>query len=199
MLKSGFVENASKLFKSMHELHDIYIKQIVPEFTKAGIKNRMAVPKLVKIVINSGIGREAQGDKKVLESMAKQLAVIAGQKPQITRAKRAISSFKLRAGDAVGLRATLRGSRMYDFLTKFIRLALPRVRDFHGVPNSGFDGKGNYTLGIHEQSIFPELDYSLIDRPRGFEISFVTTAGNDIDGKKLLTLFGMPFEKENHG
>lgn len=185
----------SKLSKSMHELHDIYLKQIVPEFTKAGIKNRMAVPKLVKIVINSGIGREAQGDKKVLESMAKQIAVIAGQKPQITRAKRAISSFKLRAGDAVGLRATLRGPRMYDFITKFIRIALPRVRDFHGVPNSGFDGKGNYTLGIHEQSIFPELDYSLIDRPRGFEITFVTTAGNDADGKKLLTLFGMPFEK----
>ncbi|MCX6791543.1 MAG: 50S ribosomal protein L5 [Candidatus Gottesmanbacteria bacterium] len=179
----------------MHELHDIYLTQIVPEFTKAGIKNRMAVPRLIKIVINCGIGKEASGDKKVLESMAKQLAVIAGQKPQITRAKRAISTFKLRAGDAVGLRATLRGPRMYDFLTKFIRLALPRVRDFHGVPSAGFDGKGNYTLGIHEQSIFPELDYSMIDRPRGFEVTFVTTAGNDADGKKLLTLFGMPFEK----
>lgn len=183
----------------MHELHDVYMKQIIPEFAKAGIKNRMAIPRLVKIVINCGIGREAQGDKKVLESMAKQLAVIAGQKTQITRAKRAISTFKLRAGDAVGLRATLRGPRMYDFLTKFIRLALPRVRDFHGVPTSGFDGKGNYTLGIIEQSIFPELDYSMIDRPRGFEVSFVTTAGNDTDGKKLLTLFGMPFEKEQHG
>jgi large subunit ribosomal protein L5 len=179
----------------MHELYDIYLKQIVPEFTKAGIKNRMAVPKLIKIVINCGIGREATGDKKVLESMAKQLAVIAGQKPQITRAKRAISTFKLRAGDAVGLRATLRGPRMYDFLTKFIRISLPRVRDFHGVPTTGFDGKGNYTLGIGEQNIFPELDYSLIDRPRGFEVTFVTTAGNNADGKKLLTLFGMPFEK----
>jgi len=195
MVKKEFVESVNKSFKFMHELHDIYIKQIVPEFTKTGMQNRMAVPKLVKIVLNSGIGREAQGDKKVLESMAKQLAVIAGQKPQITRAKRAISSFKLRAGDAVGLRATLRGPRMYDFLTKFIRLALPRVRDFHGVPTSGFDGKGNYTLGITEQSIFPELDYSMIDRPRGFEITFVTTAGNDADGKKLLTLFGMPFTK----
>ena len=193
--KREFVKSVNRHYNSMHELHEIYLKQIVPEFTKAGIKNRMAVPKMVKIVINCGIGREAQGDKKVLESMAKQLAVIAGQKPQITRAKRAISSFKLRAGDAVGLRATLRGPRMYDFLTKFIRLALPRVRDFHGVPGVGFDGKGNYTLGIHEQSIFPELDYSMIDRPRGFEITFVTTAGNDADGKKLLTLFGMPFEK----
>ena len=180
----------------MHELHDIYLKQIVPEFAKAGIKNRMAIPKLTKIVINCGIGREALGDKKVLESMASQLAVISGQKPQITRAKRAISTFKLRAGDAVGLRATLRGYRMYDFLTKFIRLALPRVRDFHGVSAKGFDGRGNYTLGIHEQSIFPELDYSMIDKPRGFEITFVTSAGNDADGKKLLTLFGMPFEKE---
>jgi large subunit ribosomal protein L5 len=115
------------------------------------------------------------------------------------RAKRAISTFKLRAGDSVGLRATLRGPRMYDFVSKFIRIALPRVRDFHGVPNRGFDGKGNYTLGIREQSIFPELDYSLIDKPRGFEISFVTSAGNDADGKKLLTLFGMPFEKEQNG
>jgi large subunit ribosomal protein L5 len=183
----------------MHELHDIYIKQIVPEFTKAGIKNRMAVPKLVKIVINCGIGREALADKKVIEAASRQLAVIAGQKPHITRAKRAISTFKLRAGDAVGLRATLRGPRMYDFLTKFIRIALPRVRDFHGVPSAGFDGKGNYTMGIHEQSIFPELDYSMIDRPRGFEVTFVTTAGNNADGKKLLTLFGMPFEKEQHG
>ena len=189
----------TKLFNRMNELQDIYRKNIVPEFLKAGIANRMAVPKLVKIVINCGVGREALGDKKVLESMASQLAVIAGQKPQITRAKRAISTFKLRAGDAVGLRATLRGPRMYDFLTKFIRIALPRVRDFHGVSASGFDGKGNYTLGIGEQSIFPELDYSMIDRPRGFEVTFVTTAGNNTDGKKLLSLFGMPFEKEQHG
>lgn len=179
----------------MHELHDLYLKQIVPQFIKAGITNRMAVPKLVKIVINCGIGREALADKKVIEAASRQLAVIAGQKPQITRAKRAISTFKLRAGDAVGLRLTLRGSRMYDFLTKFIRLALPRVRDFHGVPTKGFDGKGNYTLGIGEQSIFPELDYGLIDKPRGFEVTFVTTAGNNADGKKLLSLFGMPFEK----
>jgi large subunit ribosomal protein L5 len=181
----------------MHELHDFYLKNIVPEFVKDG-RNRMAVPKLKKVVVNCGMG-EALADKKVLEKMAAQLAVICGQKPQIMRAKRAISTFKLRAGDSVGLRATLRGPRMYDFVSKFIRIALPRVRDFHGVPNRGFDGKGNYTLGIREQSIFPELDYSLIDKPRGFEISFVTSAGNDADGKKLLTLFGMPFEKEQNG
>lgn len=176
----------------MHELTDIYLKKIVPEFLKDG-RNRMAVPKLVKVVINCGMG-EALADKKTLEKMAAQLAVIAGQKPQVMRAKRAISTFKLRAGDAVGLRVTLRGTRMYDFVSKFIRIALPRVRDFHGVPSRGFDGKGNYTIGIREQSIFPELDYSLIDKPRGFEITFVTTAGNDADGKKFLILFGVPFE-----
>lgn len=180
----------------MHQLAELYQKQIIPEFTKLGVKNRMAMPKLVKITINCGIGREAQGDKKVLEKMAEQLAVISGQKPQITRAKRAISSFKLRAGDAVGLRVTLRGRRMYDFMLKFIGIALPRVRDFHGIPTNGFDGRGNFTLGLRDQSIFPELDYSMIDRPRGFEITFVTTAGNDVNGRKLLTLFGMPFEKE---
>jgi len=178
----------------MHELNDIYLKQIVPEFLKDG-RNRMAVPRLTKIVINCGMG-EALADKKLLDKMAAQLAVIAGQKPQVMRAKRAISSFKLRAGDAVGLRATIRGHRMYDFLSKFVRIALPRVRDFHGVPLKGFDGRGNYTMGMHDQSIFPELDYSLIDKPRGFEITFVSTAGNDADGKKLLTLFGVPFVKE---
>jgi large subunit ribosomal protein L5 len=142
---------------------------------------------------------EALADKKTLEKMAAQLAVITGQQPQIMRARKAISTFKLRAGDAVGLRVTLRGTRMYDFVSKFIRIALPRVRDFHGVSVRGFDGKGNYTIGIREQSIFPELDYSLIDKPRGFEITFVTTAGNDKDGKQLLTLFGLPFVKEQHG
>lgn len=181
----------------MHEFTDIYQKQIVPEFLKDGYR-RMAIPRLTKVVINCGMG-EALADKKALEKMAAQLAVIAGQKPQVMRAKRAISTFKLRAGDAVGLRATLRGTRMYDFVSKFIRIALPRVRDFHGVPARGFDGKGNYTIGVREQSIFPELDYSLIDKPRGFEITFVTTAGNDKDGKKLLTLFGVPFMKEDRG
>ncbi len=192
--KNVFVKNADKSFKIMHELNDIYLKKIVPEFMKGG-GNRMAVPRLTKIVVNCGMG-EALADKKALEKMAAQLTVIAGQKPQVMRAKRAISSFKLRAGDAVGLRVTLRGTRMYDFLSKFIRIALPRVRDFHGVPTTGFDGRGNYTIGIRDQSIFPELDYSLIDKARGFEITFVTTAGSDTDGKKLLALFGVPFVKE---
>jgi len=181
----------------MHDLNEHYNKAIIPEFVKDG-RSRMAVPKLVKVVVNCGMG-EALADKKALEKMAAQLAVITGQKPQIMRAKRAISTFKLRAGDAVGLRVTLRGVRMYDFVSKFIRIALPRVRDFRGVPNRGFDGKGNYTIGVHEQSIFPELEYSLIDKPRGFEITLVTSAGNNIDGKKLLELLGVPFERGIHG
>lgn len=157
--------------------------------------NPMAVAKLVKIVVNCGIGREAIADKKVIEKVAAQLAVITGQKPKATRAKRAISSFKLRAGDVVGLKVTLRGKRMRDFFTRLIALALPRVRDFRGVSGNGFDGKGNYTLGIAEQSIFPELDYTLVDKTRGFEATFVTTATDDEDAKKLLVSLGMPFEK----
>lgn len=155
----------------------------------------MAVPKLVKIVVNCGLG-EALGDKKVMEKMSEQLAMITGQKPQITRSRRAISTFKLRAGDAIGLRVTLRGERMYDFMLKFFGIALPRVRDFRGISKKGFDGRGNYTLGLREQTIFPELEYSMVDKVRGFEITFVTSAGNDEDGKTLLTLLGLPFEKE---
>lgn len=150
---------------------------------------------LVKIVVNCGIGREAVADKKVIEKMSAQLAVITGQKPAVTRAKRAISSFKLRAGDAVGLKVTLRGKRMADFLTRLVAIAFPRVRDFRGVSEAGFDGCGNYTLGIAEQTIFPELDYTLVDKTRGFEVTFVTTATNDADAKKLLASLGMPFEK----
>lgn len=178
----------------MQDTQKFYEESIAPAFIKGGIKNRMAVPKLVRIVVNCGLG-EALGDKKVLEKMAAQLSVITGQKPAITRAKKAISTFKLRAGDAVGLKVTLHGRRMYDFLQKLIAIALPRVRDFRGVPTRGFDGRGNYTLGIQEQTMFPELDYGLIDKARGFEITFVTTAANDEHGRMLLTLFGMPFTK----
>lgn len=179
----------------MQELKELYTKTVVPEFVKSGGTNAMAVPRIVKVVVNCGIGREAVADKKVIETMTKQLAVICGQKPHVTRARKAISTFKLRAGDIVGLSATIRGTRMWDFLSKFIRIALPRVRDFHGVAASGFDKQGNYTIGISDQSIFPELDYSLIDKPRGFEITIVTTAKNSKDAQKLLTLIGMPFAK----
>lgn len=180
----------------MSPLHDIYKKDIVPKLAKElGILNVMAVPKLTKVVVNCGIGAEALKDKKIIDKVREQLSVITGQRPQITRAKQAISSFKLRAGDPVGLRVTLRGNRMYDFVTRLTSIALPRVRDFRGIPSKGFDGKGNYTMGIVEQSIFPELEYGMIDRMRGFEITFVTTAADDTQGKALLTALGMPFEK----
>lgn len=176
-------------------LQEKYQKEIVPKLEKElTIANPMAVPRLTKIVINCGLG-EALKDKKILEKVSAQLAVISGQKPMVTRAKRAISTFKLRAGDVIGLKVTLRGHRMYDFLEKFIAIALPRVRDFRGIQNNGFDGKGNYTLGISEQTIFPELEYSLVDRVRGFEITFVTTATDDNGAKKLLEMLGLPFEK----
>lgn len=181
----------------MNALHEQYRKVIIPRLmSELDIKNPMAVPKLTKIVINCGIGAEALKDKKVIDKMKEQLAIITGQRPHVTRAKRAISTFKLRAGDPIGLRATLRGSRMYDFATRFIMIALPRVRDFRGVPNRGFDGRGNFTLGISEQTIFPELDYSMVDKTRGFEVTFVTTAGKDNRGKALLIALGMPFAKE---
>lgn len=179
----------------MDSLQHTYTTDIAPKLMKElGMKNPMAVPKLVKIVINSSMG-EALRDGKVMEKMSTQLAVIAGQKPVMTRAKRAISSFKLRAGDAIGLKVTLRGKRMFDFLTKLIGIALPRVRDFRGISVRGFDGKGNYTLGIKEQTIFPDLDYSLVDKTRGLEVTFVTTAKQNDYAKKLLTLLGLPFEK----
>jgi len=180
----------------MQLLQEKYLKEVVPAFMdKHGVKNRMAVPKLSKVVVNCGMG-EALADKKAIEKMSAQLAVITGQKPQVMRAKRAISTFKLRAGDAVGLRVTLRGHRMYDFFLKLIGIALPRVRDFRGVAPTGFDGKGNFTMGLKEHTIFPELEYSMVDKVRGMEISFVTTAGNDKNGKILLELLGMPFSKE---
>lgn len=180
-------------------MNDIQTKQreiIEPKLMgELGIANRMAVPKLVKIVVNCGLG-EALKDKKVLDKVRDQLAVITGQMPQITRAKRAISTFKLRAGDAIGLRVTLRGRRMYDFFTRLVSVALPRVRDFRGIPTKGFDGHGNYTMGINEQTIFPELDYAMVDKIRGFEVTIVVTGGSDGSAKALLTALGMPFEKE---
>lgn len=180
----------------MDSIQETYKKEIAPKLAKdLKVSSIMAVPKLVKIVVNVGLG-EALADKKVLEKMSLQLSVITGQKPQVTRAKRAISTFKLRAGDAIGLKATLRGKRMYDFLTKLTKIALPRVRDFRGIPGKGFDGRGNYTMGISEQTIFSELEYASVDKVRGFEITFVTTAKNDTDAKTLLTLLGLPFEKE---
>jgi large subunit ribosomal protein L5 len=158
------------------------------------IANVMAVPHLVKIVINCGIG-EAITDKKIVEKVVAQIAAITGQKPIVRKAKKAISSFKVRENDPIGVKVTLRGKRMRDFFTRLVAIALPRVRDFRGIPKKGFDGNGNYTMGIAEQTMFPDLEYSLVDKVRGFEATFVTTAKTDAEAQALLTLLGMPFEK----
>ncbi|MDO8451819.1 MAG: 50S ribosomal protein L5 [bacterium] len=180
----------------MNALKIRYQKEILPVLVKEfGIANTFAVPRLVKVVINVGLG-EALSDKKVIEKTAVQLSAITGQKPQETRAKRAISTFKLRAGDVVGLKVTLRGLRMYEFVLKLIGIALPRVRDFRGVPLSGFDGRGNYTLGLSEQTIFPEIEYNIVDKIRGLEVTFVSSGGSDVHSKRLLELLGLPFEKK---
>ena len=171
-----------------------YQEIVVPKLmADLRLKNRMAVPKLIKIVINCSLG-EAVGDKKVIEKATVQLAAITGLHPVVTKAKKAISSFKLREGDPIGLKVTLRGKRMYDFMRRLTGIALPRVRDFRGISKKGFDGKGNYTLGIAEQTIFPDLDYSLVDKVRGFEATFVTSAQTDDQAKALLALSGLPFE-----
>jgi large subunit ribosomal protein L5 len=158
------------------------------------IANVEAVPKLTKIVVNVGLG-EALTDKKVLEKVGQQLSVITGQKAAITRAKVSISTFKLRAGEPIGLKVTLRGKRMYDFFERLIRIVLPRVRDFRGISPRSFDGQGNYNLGLKEQIIFPEIEYGSIDKIRGLEITFVTSAKTDAAGLALLTKLGLPFEK----
>jgi large subunit ribosomal protein L5 len=176
-------------------LKDIYYNEIVAGMTKKfGYKNVMEVPKIEKIVINMGVG-EAKENAKVLDAALKDLEIIAGQKPVITRAKKSVANFKLREGMAIGCKVTLRGEKMYDFADRLINLALPRVRDFRGVNPNAFDGRGNYALGIKEQLIFPEIDYDKVDKVRGMDIIFVTTAKTDEEARELLTLFGMPFMK----
>lgn len=159
------------------------------------IKNPMAVPKLTKIVINAGMG-SALSDSKVLDRMANEMQKITGQKPAVTRAKQSISTFKLRSGDKIGLKVTLRGIRMYDFLQKMINVVLPRLRDFRGVSLTAFDQRGNYSLGLTELSVFPEIDYAQLDKLGGLEITFVNTATNPEGGKVLMEKLGIPFEKE---
>jgi len=159
--------------------------------------NRLAVPKLTKIVVNVGVG-EAVADKKVLDDIAKNVASITGQRPVMTHARKSISNFKLREGMPIGCKVTLRGRIMYEFLDRLINLALPRTRDFQGVSDKGFDGRGNYTMGIKEHSIFPEIDTDNLDRIHGMDISFVTTASNDEQAYQLLKHFGMPFVKRNN-
>ncbi len=158
-------------------------------------KNPMRVPRMVKLVINRGVG-EAREDSKAIDVSAKELSNIAGQKPLVIKAKKAIAAFKLRGGLPIGLKVTLRGKRMYDFLSKLINMCLPKIRDFKGVNPKSFDGRGNYSLGIKEQLIFPEVDYETVDRIRGMDITFVTSAEKDEEARELLEALGMPFRKE---
>ena len=176
-------------------MKDFYNSEVVPGLIKKfNYKNPMEVPKLDKIVINMGVG-EAKENPKALESAVADLTIIAGQKPIITKAKKSIANFKLREGMSIGCKVTLRGEKMYDFADRLVSLALPRVRDFRGVSANSFGGRGNYALGIKEQLIFPEISYDKIDKVRGMDIIFVTTAKTDEEAKELLTLMGMPFVK----
>ena len=173
-----------------------YLEEVRPAMSaEFGYKNAMQVPLVQKVVINIGIGRETGDNPKAADSAVHDLQMIVGQKPVVTKARIAIANFKLRENRPVGVKVTLRGSKMYDFMDRLINLALPRVRDFRGVPADAFDGRGNYTLGIKEQLIFPEIDYDKIDKLRGMEITFVTSAKTDDEGRALLKYFGMPYVK----
>lgn len=179
----------------MSRLKETYLKEIAPALKeKFGYKNVMQIPKVEKIVVNMGVG-EAKDNAKVLESAAADMQLVTGQKPIITKAKKSIANFKIREGMNIGCKVTLRGEKMYDFMDRLINLALPRVRDFRGVNPNAFDGRGNYALGIKEQLIFPEVEYDKIDKVRGMDVIFVTTAHTDEEARELLTLFGMPFAK----
>lgn len=179
----------------MSRLKDMYYNEIVPAMvSKFGYKNIMQVPKLDKIVLNMGVG-EAKDNAKALESAVKDMEIIAGQKVIVTKAKNSVANFKIREGMAIGCKTTLRGEKMYEFADRLVNLALPRVRDFRGVNPDAFDGRGNYALGIKEQLIFPEIEYDKVDKVRGMDVIFVTTANTDEEARELLRLFGMPFKK----
>ena len=177
-------------------LKERYSEEIAPALAKAlNLSNKMEVPRISKVVINIGAG-EALDNAKALDAAVNDLTLITGQKPVVTKARKSIANFKLREGRAIGVKVTLRGERMWSFLDRLINIALPRVRDFRGVSPDAFDGRGNYTLGLREQLVFPEIDYDKIDKLRGLEISIVTTARNDEEGRTLLAMLGMPFRKE---
>jgi large subunit ribosomal protein L5 len=176
-------------------LKERYDREFAPALRKEfGYTNQMQVPALFKVVINIGMG-EAINNSKAMDNAVRDLTDITGQRPVVTRAKRSVAAFKLREGMAIGCMVTLRGQRMYDFLDKLINVALPRLRDFQGVTPDAFDGRGNYTLGIREQLVFPEVDYDKIDKVRGMEITIVTTARTDEEGRRLLAMMGMPFRQ----
>lgn len=179
----------------MARLRDKYKSEIAPALAKEfDIKNPMAIPRIEKVVVNMGLG-EASANAKILDVAADELKAVTGQKPVITKAKKSIAAFKLRQGMAIGTMVTLRGERMYEFLDRLISVALPRVRDFRGISAKAFDGRGNYTLGVREQLIFPEIDFNKVDKTRGMNISIVTTATNDDQARSLLKALGMPFRQ----
>ena len=178
----------------MEKLKEQYVKEVVPAMMKKfNYKSIMEVPKIEKIVINIGLG-ETKDNPKALDNAMNDLSIITGQRPVVTKAKKSIAAFKLREGAKIGCKVTLRSGKMYDFAYKLFNVALPRVRDFRGVSNNSFDGRGNYSLGVKEQLIFPEIEYDKIDKIRGMDIIFVTTAKTDEESKELLTLLGMPFK-----
>ena len=192
----SYIASVSEVDTMAARLKERYKDKIVPALTKEfSYKNTMAVPKLEKIVLNMGVGREAQTNSKVFDQAAMELSTVSGQKTVVTKAKKSIAAFKLRTGMPVGVSVTLRGDRMFEFLDRFINAVLPRVRDFRGVSPRAFDGRGNYTIGIKDQLIFPEIDFNKVDRTRGMNISIVTTARTDEEGRALLKEFGMPFTK----
>ena len=178
-----------------NRLKEKYVKEMTPALIeKFNYTSSMQVPKIEKIVLNMGVG-DAVSNAKNLDKAVEELGLIAGQKPLITKAKKSIAGFRLREGMPIGAKVTLRGERMYDFLDKLVNVSLPRVRDFHGVSAKSFDGRGNYTLGVREQLIFPEIDYDKVDRVRGLDVVIVTTSNTDEEARELLTQFGMPFKK----
>ncbi|MCU0576636.1 MAG: 50S ribosomal protein L5 [Desulfobacterota bacterium] len=179
----------------MTRLKDYYVKEIVPGLkAEYGYGNVHQIPRIVKIVLNMGLG-EAVADVKIIDKAAEELTLITGQKPIVRKARKSIAAFKLREGMPVGCTVTLRGNKMYEFLDRLVNAVLPRVRDFRGVSPKGFDGRGNYTMGLTDQSVFPEINFDAIDKLRGMNITIVTTAGSDDEGRSLLAAFGMPFRK----
>lgn len=178
----------------MARLRDLYKSKVVPEMTKEfGYKNPMAVPKMEKIVVSMGVGRATQ-DKKFLELAKSDLTMITGQMPVVCKAKKSVSNFKVREGNETGLKVTVRGVRMYEFMDRLINLAIPRVRDFRGLSPKAFDGRGNYSMGLSEQSVFPEINPAKVEFQQGMNITFITTAKTDEEARRMLALFGMPFK-----
>jgi large subunit ribosomal protein L5 len=179
-----------------HFLKERYQKEVAPALQKElGLENVMRIPRVTKVVVNVGVG-EALENAKALDAAVNDMTIITGQKPVVTKARQSIANFKLREGRAIGVKVTLRGDRMWDFLDRLMNIALPRVRDFRGISAEGFDGRGNYNLGLREQLVFPEIEYDKIDKLRGLEVAIVTTAQTDDEGRLLLQMLGMPFQKE---